>query len=71
MGVFLTEISGPMLDGDVFFQVQRLRSSSNCMLINKMGFDLIKNICKNINFDGNYIYEKDFKYQFKFYHKLK
>ena len=68
-GIFLTEISGPVKDGDVFFPLETLHSLYSRNLINELGNELINNSVKNLIFDGNYFYEKDFKYQFAFYHK--
>ena len=66
-GVFLTEISGPMKQGDVFFPVDALRSSHSRHLVNEFGLSIIKDSVKNLQFDGDYFYEKNFTYQFVLY----
>lgn len=67
-GIFLTEITGPMKEGDVFFPIDKLRNSLNFDNVNQFAHDIIKNSIKNGCFDGENFSEKDFKYKFMFYH---
>lgn len=67
-GIFLTEITGPMKDGDVFFPVDKLRDSFKADCINQFAHNIIKYSIKNVSFDGESFSEKDFKYNFMFYH---
>lgn len=67
-GIFLTEITGPMQAGDVFFPVEKVRNTRSSIAINQFAHDLIKDSVKNICFDGEVFSEKDFKYKFIFYH---
>lgn len=67
-GSFVTEISGPVKPGDVFFPIEKLRSSFSRDLINNFAYSLIGDSVKHINFEEYYFFEKNFKYQFLFYH---
>lgn len=67
IGVFLTEICGPMKDGDVFFPVKDLYASYSRHLINQSVASILKKSLKNVEFDGEYFYESNFTYQFTFY----
>lgn len=67
-GIFLTEITGPMKEGDVFFPIDKLRRSLNSECVNQFAHDIINNSIKNVRFDGESFNEKDFKYKFMFYH---
>lgn len=67
-GFFLTEIAGPMKDGDVFFPVDKLRNSFKADCINQFAHKIIEKSIKNVFFDGESFSEKNFKYNFMFYH---
>lgn len=67
-GVFLTEVSGPMKNGDVFFPLEKMRKSMTADSANQFAHDLIKDSVKNLCFDGQSFNEKDYKYEFLFYH---
>lgn len=67
-GVFLTEITGPMKEGDVFFPIEKLKNSLSTNCVNQFAHDIIKDSVKNVAFDGENFTEKDFKYKFMFYH---
>lgn len=67
-GIFLTEITGPMMKGDVFFPIKELQTSLRSISVNQFAHDLIKDCSKNISFDGESFSEKNFNYKFMFYH---
>lgn len=67
--VFLTEIDGPMEDGDVFFPVSVLKSSFSCTNIDSVAYDLIKNECPTVRFEDEFVREKQYKYHFNFYYR--
>jgi dihydrofolate reductase len=67
-GVFLTEITGPMKEGDVFFPIDKLRNSFKVDCVNQFAHNVIKESMKNVFFDGKSFSEKNFKYNFMFYH---
>lgn len=70
-GVFLTEVSGNMKDGDVFFPLKSLRSSYTSANIDQIASHVIGESVKSLNFiDGAY-QEKNYKYNFYFYHPNK
>jgi dihydrofolate reductase len=70
-GIFLTEITGPMKDGDVFLPINEIKARFKFSSISGIGYELIHESCKNIIFEEPHIIEKKYKYQFNFYHKLK
>lgn len=67
-GVFLTEISGPMKNGDVFFPLEKMRKSLTADSVNQFAHNLIEDPATNFCFDGQSFSEKDYKYKFLFYH---
>lgn len=69
LGTFLTEVEGEMAAGDTFFPVSYLRENYQKSSVNDIAYSLIKGSCKNVLFDGNLFTEKNYTYQFFFYHK--
>ena len=67
-GIFLTEITGPMKEGEVFFPIKKMRNSFQADCVNEFAHNIIKESGKNIFFDGEMFSEKDFKYNFMYYH---
>ena len=70
-GVFLTEVSGPMKDGDVFFPLQRLRSFYKSENIDQIARIVIGDSYKSLNFTNGTYQEKNFIYNFHFYYPNK